>query len=77
MKTILVCFSAGCVGALANIIMAWQIGELEDLGSGPHITHRDPFSILSTYRHRRSTVLISFKNREQAAGTFKLSNVET
>jgi hypothetical protein len=28
MKTILICFSAGCVGALASSIMAWQIGEL-------------------------------------------------
>jgi hypothetical protein len=28
MKRILICFSAGCAGALASSIMAWQIGEL-------------------------------------------------
>ncbi len=28
MKTVLVCFSAGCLGALANSLVAWQLGEL-------------------------------------------------
>lgn len=28
MKTVLVCFSAGCLGALANSLVAWQFGEI-------------------------------------------------
>lgn len=28
MKKILVCFSAGCLGALANSLVVWQVGEL-------------------------------------------------
>lgn len=28
MKKLLVCFSAGCLGALANSLVVWQFGEL-------------------------------------------------
>jgi hypothetical protein len=28
MKNILICFSAGCLGALINSLLAWQCGEL-------------------------------------------------
>ncbi len=28
MKQLLVCFSAGCLGALANSLLAWQFGQL-------------------------------------------------
>ncbi|MGD9310945.1 MAG: hypothetical protein PVG51_17510, partial [Desulfosarcina sp.] len=28
MKKLLVCFSAGCLGALANSLVLWQFGEL-------------------------------------------------
>ncbi len=27
MKNLLICFSAGCLGALANSLVAWQFGE--------------------------------------------------
>ena len=28
MKTLLICFAAGCLGALANSLAVWQVGEL-------------------------------------------------
>ena len=28
MKKLLICFSAGCLGALANSLLVWQFGEL-------------------------------------------------
>lgn len=28
MKTMLICFAAGCLGALANSLVVWQFGEL-------------------------------------------------
>jgi hypothetical protein len=28
MKTMMICFSAGCLGALANTLVVWQFGEV-------------------------------------------------
>jgi hypothetical protein len=32
MKNLLICFSAGCLGALANSLVAWQFGEHDIAG---------------------------------------------
>lgn len=38
MNTLLVCFSAGCIGALANSLLVWGVGELGiTTAAGVHI----------------------------------------